>query len=153
MPNGNAFTPWMNPDLFWDRFWSRVDKRPGGCWIWNGARTSDGYGRVRSNRRHLRTHRVAYLHLVGHVPEGLVIDHLCRERLCCNPEHLEAVTPEENYRRGSGAGVVNAAKTHCPKGHEYSPGNTGQYKRASGSTYRRCLTCARNHMRSKRAAS
>lgn len=82
-----------------ERLEARID-RSGDCWVWTGNRTSAGYGQVWARRRMLLVHRVVYEQLVGPIPEGLVIDHLCRNRSCCNPAHLEPVTTAENVRRG-----------------------------------------------------
>lgn len=75
----------------------------GSCWIWQGAHDTAGYGRIRHNGRLLLVHRVVYQLLVGPIRAGLQIDHLCRVPACCNPAHLEAVTPRENVRRGVAA--------------------------------------------------
>lgn len=86
-----------------ERFWSRVDVRdPVECWPWTGLKDRDGYGRFRVNaqQKAFGVHRWAYMSLRGPIPEGLVIDHLCRVRHCVNPDHLEAVTNAENVRRG-----------------------------------------------------
>lgn len=81
-------------------FWERVNKAgPGGCWLWTGAVDGNGYGTVTIERVQLSTHRVAYELLVGPIPAGLTIDHLCRVLACCNPAHLEPVTRAENNRR------------------------------------------------------
>jgi hypothetical protein len=99
-----------------------------GCWIWTGA-TRSGYGRMfvgsRSDgsRKAVSTHRFFYEFAVGGVPDGMDLDHLCRVRCCLNPQHLEAVTRKENILRGVGMGARNSKKTHCPKGHEYTPEN------------------------------
>jgi hypothetical protein len=108
-----------------ERLWSRVDKngpvpdyRPdvGPCWLWTGV-TSGGYGQIRVAGRMRPTHCVAYELLVGPIPEGLELDHLCRVRNCCRVSHLEPVSHKENALRGVGCGAVNAAKTHCKQGH------------------------------------
>jgi hypothetical protein len=96
-----------------------------------------GYGAFMVGGRNVRVHRWAYETLVGPIPDGLVIDHLCRVRNCVNPDHLEPVTHRENIRRGE-AGAWNRVKTHCPQGHEYTPENT----RYSGTT-RNCRECQR----------
>lgn len=85
-------------------------------------------------------HRYAYELLVGPIPEGLHIDHLCRVRLCVNPAHLEAVTCHENNRRSTSPTAVNAKKTHCPRGHEYTEENT-YFAPPDGR--RMCKPCAR----------
>src|SRR5215831_2935549 len=81
------------------RFWSSVDRRADGCWLWLGWCRGDGYGQARFRGRMFYVHRLAWLLLRGSIPEGLHIDHLCRVKRCCNPAHLEPVTPAENSRR------------------------------------------------------
>ena len=108
-----------------------------GCWIWTSGTsngygiTSEGYGNV------FAVHRRVYCLLVGEIPDGLELDHLCRNRACCNPDHLEPVPHPENVRRGE-AGINNRAKTHCANGHEFTPEN--MYPSPRG---RRCKTCTR----------
>lgn len=70
------------------------------CWLWQGQQNRNGYGRIKIQGRWLMVHRVSYELHIGPIPEGLVLDHLCRNRLCCNPQHLEAVTVRENTLRG-----------------------------------------------------
>lgn len=138
-----------------ETFWSRVDKngpappgRPGlgPCWAWRGTiNVRWGYGYFSwEGQRNLRAHIVAYTLAVGPVPEGLVLDHLCRARHCVNPEHLEPVTQQENCRRGmtgkapGTTGERNKAKTHCPRGHEYAGANLRLHGRR-----RHCRACDR----------
>jgi hypothetical protein len=121
-----------------ERFMAKVEKTDS-CWIWTAQCTPGGYGRFKIGGRPLRAHRVAYELLVGPIPEGLVLDHLCRVRHCVNPAHLEPVTQRENVLRGDAVGAVNAAKTHCPQGHPYDQLNTLM---EAGS--RRCLACKRS---------
>ncbi len=118
-----------------------------GCWVWTGTKTSTGYGVIHEGGvdggRRLRAHRVAYELFVGPIPEGLVLDHLCRNPLCVNPEHLEPVTIGENVRRGEPPN-----RTQCPRGHAYDDDNT--YRRPSGG--RVCRTCARELRRERSVA-
>ncbi len=123
------------------RFWAKVNKTET-CWLWTGG-TSRGsgepYGSFHPSRSVLvRAHVFAYEMLVGPVPLGLVLDHLCRVRMCCNPAHLEPVTPQVNVLRGIGPTAINAAKTHCDHGHEFTPENTGEV--TAGGRY--CKACA-----------
>jgi hypothetical protein len=122
----------------------RIDRfrdRSGGplaCWLWRGELDRDGYGSVNiGHGKHARAHRVAYEIAVGPIPEGLVIDHRCRNRPCCNPSHLEPVPSGVNVMRGIGLGPMNAAKSHCKNGHEFTDDNTA----FDSAGYRVCRHC------------
>jgi hypothetical protein len=103
----------------------RQDGRSG-CWEWTGARNDLGYGYVQFGGRNRRVHRVVYEHFVGAIGNGLVIDHLCRNRGCCNPSHLRAVTQAENMHAPGSlcVNVEKVAQTHCVHGHLFDDENT-----------------------------
>lgn len=113
-------------------FWDRVQPCPmTGCWIWIGAASWRGYGNITLRGDGIRTtrsaYRTAHLALVGSVPEGLEIDHLCRVPACCNPAHLEPVTHAENHRRSDAPKTLialHASRVSCPKGHPFDEANT-----------------------------
>lgn len=110
-----------------------------GCWIWHGCILKGGYGQIQWEGRRQYAHRVSYQIFKGEIFEGLFLDHLCRNRACVNPEHLEPVTPRENLLRGMTKAAENAKKTHCPEGHEYRIENT--YIRKTRDRGRGCKTC------------
>lgn len=133
------------------RFWPKVNKagpapecRPdlGSCWIWLAAKFPNGYGRSWWPPRDLLAHRVAYELAVGSISPGLVLDHLCRVRECVNPDHLEQVTQRENVMRSSNFAALNARKTHCIRGHEFTPENT-RIRIAEDGITRQCRACAK----------
>ena len=123
------------------RFWSKVDGSYGNCWEWKGGVAGKGYGSFYLNGRRIKAHRYAYQTLVGAIPEGLEIDHLCRNRKCVNPNHMEVVTRGENIRRGLWPDIgrqYQQKKTHCPQGHPYDEENTYLRPDRSG---RECRAC------------
>lgn len=135
------------------RFWEKVDKRgPEECWEWRAGK-DDGYGVIRIGRAaKSKAHRVAYELLVGPIPDGLMIDHLCRNRACVNPAHLEAVTQRVNNLRGESPYAKKARQTHCKHGHEFTEANT--YRPPSAPHLRQCRACrARDSRRREQAKS
>lgn len=119
-----------------ERIESKIGRSNGDCWLWLSAFTKSGYGTIWWNGKSRRAHRVIYELLVGPISEGMQLDHLCRNRSCVNPSHLEPVTNLENIRRGD-AGINSKRKTHCPNGHVYDEGNI----RIDGEGYRSCRVC------------
>lgn len=133
-----------------ERFDAKMMPEPNsGCWLWLAAASSLGYGYFFDGKLKL-AHRVSYEMHVGPIPDGLDLDHLCRNPSCVNPDHLEPVTRKENINRGIVAQVhrVRYAKiTHCPQGHAYDEKNT--YRHPKGC--RICRTCQRERMRRARS--
>lgn len=129
-----------------ERLMALVSMEPmSGCWLWLGA-TRGGYGRIKMGGRKgefVSAHRLSYELHVGPIPEGLQLDHLCRNRTCVNPHHLEPVTLQENLRRGEGLGKHQSRRTHCPLGHPYDATNTVMNKRAGRTPTRACKICNR----------
>lgn len=123
------------------RFAAKVEFSDTGCWLWQGAAGPNGYGGVRVNGRQLSAHRRSYELLVGPIPDGLELDHLCRTRTCVNPDHLEPVTHQENVLRGDAPSAHNARKTHCKKGHAFDEANTRW--RTGAKAGRVCRACVR----------
>jgi hypothetical protein len=120
-----------------------------GCRVWVGAKNTKGYGRIRVGGKTMMAHRAAYELERGSIPEGLQLDHLCRNRRCCNPDHLEPVTREENIARGGWQTVLNARKTLCKWGHEFTPENT-YYRRGGGRDCKACRVDARKREGARR---
>ena len=122
---------------------AKIEIRPSGCWLWTGAvgGGGQGYGMLTFRQVVHRAHRFVYELLVGPIPEGLELDHLCRVTRCVNPEHLEAVTHQTNTRRHYEAAPA------CKSGHLWTPENT--YRRLSTGR-RECRSCNREKQRQKR---
>jgi hypothetical protein len=140
-----------------DRLLARVTVDHGtGCWLWPTVNARTGYGSVRVGGRTSRmalAHRVSYELHVGPIPEGRQLDHLCRNRACVNPAHLEPVTAQINVLRGEGLAAANAVKTHCVVGHPLTGANLYVCPRGT----RKCRACraeaSRRYAQRKRATA
>jgi hypothetical protein len=121
----------------WVRFSTKVERRPNGCLEWTAASYPDGYGNFVYEGRSHPAHRLAYIWFVGPLPEGLEIDHKCRNRACVEPTHLEPVTHLENVRRGNRVGP-QPKRDSCGKGHLFDVANTWYARNGQ----RKCRACA-----------
>lgn len=128
-------------------------RRGDGCWEWDHISPgTGGYGVVRYNGRQMVAHRAVYEILVGPIPEGLTLDHLCRNRACVRPDHLEPVSMRENVLRGKAVTAEHAVKTHCPAGHLYDEANTYMGSLQGGRfRCRKCRACHRERERLRKA--
>lgn len=130
-----------------DDILSRI-KKVNGCWEWQGRNNGVNYGQFSEGRKNIRAHRRSYEIFKGPIPTGLQLDHLCRNRICVNPSHLEAVTGKVNILRGTAPSAFHAKATHCPYGHPYAGDNLKlTYKKKSNTYWRGCHTCLRAYMK------
>jgi hypothetical protein len=132
-----------------DKFLRIYVEKSDSCWQWTGAKNHvNGYGKCRFQSKHTLPHRVFYNHYKGKIPKGYQIDHLCENKLCVNPDHLEAVTPRTNTLRSERApAAINFRKTHCKRNHELF----GENLYITPDNRRQCKTC--NSIRGRRYVS
>jgi len=128
-----------------ENYWSKVEKT-NSCWNWTASTNQKGYGRIGLWGLLIQTHRLAYQLKNGMIPKDMTVDHLCRNRRCVNPDHLEAVTNRENIMRGEGICSKFAKQTHCKRGHPLTRDNI-----YSTPGRRNCVTCARERGRNQEA--
>lgn len=159
-------TDLIHPPSFEERFWANVDYNGplsdaapdlGPCWLWTGYIKDTGYGGVNGRRGDggktvYLAHRVAFHLLVGSIPDGYELDHLCRVRVCCRPSHLEAVTPRVNNLRSDSIAAQHARQTHCKRGHEFTPENTYTPPTNPGRQCRECIKIRWRRQETKRQA-
>lgn len=124
-------------------------KGPDECWNWAGHVGKNGYAYASYKGKATTAYRASWEHLVGDIPDGYEIDHLCKNPRCVNPKHLEPVTPMENNMRSTSPASLAAKKTHCSNGHPFSCENTKLILRPNGHYDRRCKTCHRTRERER----
>ena len=129
----------MAPQSKRSNIWEKIEITDS-CWLWHGCFNSSGYGQCTYEGKDHRVHRLIYQWMIGPIPDGKQLDHLCRVRCCVNPFHLEVVTLKENVLRGIGITAKNAVKTHCINGHKFNNENTYLAKRKRG-IQRECKKC------------
>lgn len=138
-----------------ERFWDKLIPEPNsGCWLWIGSLTSRGYGSfylspTRTGVAHKMTHKLVYPRLPRFRGRRTVVDHKCRTRSCANPEHGRALREDINVAIGTSPSALNAKKTHCPSGHEYTDENTTTWTSPTGVVKRMCRACRRERSRAR----
>lgn len=139
-------------DILYELILEPPSTLPTGCWIWPNGVFTRGYGKAVYRKKTRKVHRIIYEHFRGHLPvytgDGLELDHLCRNRRCCNPDHLDLVPHRENVLRGEGVAAINARKTHCKHGHPFSEENTYVVLHRRG---RMCKECGRIRDKARKA--
>lgn len=140
-----------------ERFMDVVEKVPSGCWEWQACKNDLGYGQLALlGGKRVGAHRFSYEKFVGPIPEGMDLDHLCRNPPCVNPAHLEPVTHRENVYRGASLDVAAHLEDKCRRGHDMTPENTYQFPNGRGRTCRKCMrirNLRRNRSRKTATAS
>ena len=134
-------------DLILERFWDKVKVQSNGCWNFRSM-IRNGYGRFKICNKTVSAHRFAYEVNKGKIPKELTLDHLCRNRACVNPDHLEILSLNENQSRGNSLPILNSKKTHCPKGHELKGDNLIKCK-LKKLGWRECRICWNEKRRKK----
>ncbi len=133
-----------------ERFLPKI-KKTDKCWIWLGAANTNGYGEFSLNGKCCKAHRISYeFYKEETIPKNLVIDHLCRNKMCVNPDHLEIVTAYINTMRGNSPHAINARKIRCRNGHILNENTVKETKLRNGRSRRRCLVCCRLRQRAYR---
>lgn len=135
----------MFTDIEVSRFWAKVDKSEA-CWLWTASVGNHGYGQMGARGTVMLAHRISYLLAHGSIPDGFTVDHICHNKRCVNPAHLEAVTLEENVKRAWAAGRYGHSPDVCAHGHPRTPDNWR--RKADGSHY--CRVCHRDRQRRQR---
>lgn len=128
-----------NVEKYKDNFFSKIIAGHNNCWQWIGSKSPKGYGFYQADKV-MRSHKYSYILFKGKIPKNKVIDHICRNTSCVNPEHLRAVTWRENLLCGKTLAAENKNKTHCIKGHEFTTKNTKEYL-SRGNLARSCKKC------------
>ena len=123
-------------------FLSKINVVESGCWEWSGCLDHHGYSHFNDKSSGYKGHRFIYSYFFGDIKSNLVLDHLCKNTKCCNPNHLEQVTQRENILRGSSLFAMKAKQTHCKRGHEFN--NTNTYYRKDRPNTRTCRVCSYN---------
>lgn len=143
------FKPRYLPQIEWELYVFSQLIPIGECLVWAGHKDPFGYGCVTRHKKTLRVHRLVYKLIKGKIPKKKVLDHLCRNTSCANPDHLEPVTDRENLMRGQGLAAQYAKRTHCKNGHEFNKANTYHEPSKRSKNARRCRMCKRISAREK----